>query len=262
LSAPLLRVEQLVTGYGELRVVRGVSFALGADEILAVIGANGVGKTTMLNAIVGQLRIWSGTVELDGKRVAGRASHKIVSSGIALVPEGRRVFASLSVEENLLLGAHSRPGRREVAADVAHWFESFPALRELRRRPAGLLSGGEQQMLALARALMSRPKVLLLDEPSLGLAPKVIQSVFEFIARVRAEGTAIVLVEQNARLALERADRGIVMQRGEVVMEGSAASLSADPRVRDIYLGRVDAASAAGRDAVRHSSHRGPTSPP
>jgi branched-chain amino acid transport system ATP-binding protein len=240
-SAPLLRVDSVVTGYGQLRVVRGVSFSLDRDEILAVIGANGVGKTTLLNAIVGQLPIWSGSVELEGKRVSGKPSHRIVAAGIALVPEGRRVFANLTVEENLLLGAHTRGGTRTVADDVAHWLDAFPALHGLRRRPAGLLSGGEQQMLALARALMSRPKVMLLDEPSLGLAPLVVKSVFEFISRVREGGTAVVLVEQNARLALQRADRAIVMQRGEVSIEGTAADLADDPRVRDIYLGRTGA---------------------
>jgi branched-chain amino acid transport system ATP-binding protein len=213
-AAPLLEVDEVVTGYGELRVVRGLSFTLQRDEILAVIGANGVGKTTLLNAIVGQLPLWSGRVLLDGKRVSGLAPHRAVSAGIALVPEGRRVFADLTVEENLLVGAHTRRGKRDVAADLAHWLEAFPVLGEYRRRTAGALSGGEQQMLALARALMSRPRALLLDEPSLGLAPKVIATVFEFIAQVRAEGTAVVLVEQNARLALERADRAIVMQRG------------------------------------------------
>ena len=244
-AGPLLEVDSLVTGYGALRVVRGVSFSLAHDEILAVIGANGVGKTTLLNAIVGQLPLWSGRVLLDGVPVSSRASHRILAEGIALVPEGRRVFASLSVEDNLLVGAHTRHSKREVADDLTRWLEAFPVLGELRGRPAGALSGGEQQMLALARALMSRPKVLLLDEPSLGLAPKVIVSVFESIARVRETGTAVVLVEQNARLALDRADRAIVIQRGRIVMEGPAAELARDPRVRDVYLGRA----AAGSDA-------------
>jgi branched-chain amino acid transport system ATP-binding protein len=244
-AGPVLEVDSLVTGYGALRVVRGVSFSLAHDEILAVIGANGVGKTTLLNAIVGQLPLWSGRVLLDGTAVSRRASHRIVAEGIALVPEGRRVFASLSVEDNLLVGAHTRRSKREVTDDLTRWLEAFPVLGKLRGRPAGALSGGEQQMLALARALMSRPKVLLLDEPSLGLAPKVIVSVFESIARVRETGTAVVLVEQNARLALDRADRAIVMQRGQIVMEGPAAELASDPRVRDVYLGRVSAGSEA-----------------
>ena len=208
---PLLHVDGLVTGYGALRVIRGVSFDVGDDEIVAIIGANGVGKTTLLNAIVGQLPIWSGTITLDGEILSGRPAHGVVRGGIALVPEGRRVFTSLTLEENLLVGAHVRRQRREVAADLDHWLEVFPALAGLRRRMAGTLSGGEQQMLALARALMSRPKVLLLDEPSLGLAPKVIANVFDFVGRIRKDGTAIVLVEQNARLALRAADRAIVM---------------------------------------------------
>jgi branched-chain amino acid transport system ATP-binding protein len=239
-ASPLLQVEGLVTGYGQLRVVRGISFTLARDEILAVIGANGAGKTTLLNALVGQLPTWSGRVLLEGAKVSGRSAHRIVENGIALVPEGRHVFATLTVEENLLVGAHTRRGRRDIDADLARWFEAFPALAKLRRRPAGALSGGEQQMLALARALMSRPKVLLLDEPSLGLAPKIVARVFEFVDRIRDEGTSIVLVEQNARLALERADRAIVMQRGQTALEGLASELADDPRVRDVYLGRTN----------------------
>ena len=237
-AAPLLEVENVVTGYGQLRVVQGVSFRLARDEILAVIGANGVGKTTLLNALVGQLRIWSGRVLIDGEPMLRRKPHDVVRGGIALVPEGRHVFATLTVDENLRVGAHTRRSRGEVEGDLERWYDTFPQLRHLRRRTAGQLSGGEQQMLALARALMSRPRVLLLDEPSLGLAPQVIQSVFEFVHTIRAEGTAIVLVEQNARLALETADRALVMQRGRVALEGPAAHLAEDARVRDVYLGR------------------------
>ena len=244
MSAPLLEVSELVTGYGQLRVVQGISFSLAEQEILAVIGANGVGKTTLLNALVGQLPLWSGSVRFAGEAMQRRQAHEIVRGGIALVPEGRHVFASLSVEENLRVGAHTRRDRRQVDADIEHWYTTFAALRELRARPAGALSGGEQQMLALARALMSRPRVLLLDEPSLGLAPKIIADVFDFVRRVRDDGTAVVLVEQNARLALETADRALVMQRGQVALEGPAAELARDPRVRDVYLGRV-----------RHPSH-------
>jgi branched-chain amino acid transport system ATP-binding protein len=236
--SPLLEVEDVVTGYGELRVVQGLSFALGRDEILAIVGANGVGKTTLLNALVGQLRIWSGRVLLEGELVRRRKPHDVVRGGIALVPEGRHVFATLTVEENLRVGAHTRHVRREIDEDIERWYGTFPQLRQLRRRPAGHLSGGEQQMLALARALMSRPRVLLLDEPSLGLAPKVIEAVFGFVHAIREEGTAIVLVEQNARLALETADRALVMQRGRVALEGPAQELARDPRVRDVYLGR------------------------
>jgi branched-chain amino acid transport system ATP-binding protein len=241
---PLLEVDELVTGYGELRVVQGVSFTLAKDEILAIIGANGVGKTTLMNALVGQLRIWSGSVLLDGRPVPRRRAHDVVRGGIALVPEGRRVFSTLTVEENLRVGAHTRNERREVEKDIARSYETFPALHTLRRRQAGALSGGEQQMLALSRALMSRPRVLLLDEPSLGLAPKVIANVFAFVREVREQGTSVVLVEQNARLALDTADRALVMQRGRVALEGPARELADDPRVRDVYLGRV-----------RHPSH-------
>jgi branched-chain amino acid transport system ATP-binding protein len=236
----LLQVDGLETGYGALRVVRGVSFEVGEREILAVVGANGVGKTTTLNALVGQLPIWSGTVALAGKRISGLPPHRIVAEGIALVPEGRRVFAELTVEENLLVGAHTR-SRDGVSEDLARWLEFFPVLGERRRQQAGSLSGGEQQMLALARALMSRPRVLLLDEPSLGLAPKVVEMVFEFVPRIREQGAAIVLVEQNARLALECSDRAVVMQRGLIVMVGPSAELAVDPRVRDIYLGHTAA---------------------
>jgi branched-chain amino acid transport system ATP-binding protein len=244
MTAPLLEVADVVTGYGQLRVVQGVSFDLAEQEIVAIVGANGVGKTTLLNALVGQLPIWSGTVRFAGRALQRSQAHEIVRGGMALVPEGRHVFASLSVEENLRVGAHTRRDRRGVQADIDHWYATFPPLRDLHARPAGALSGGEQQMLALARALMSRPKVLLLDEPSLGLAPLIIANVFEFVRRVREDGTAVVLVEQNARLALQTADRALVMQRGRVALEGPANELAEDPRVRDVYLGRV-----------RHSSH-------
>jgi len=235
---PLLDVRGLETGYGLLRIVRGVSFQLHQDEILAVVGANGVGKTTLLNALVGQLPVWSGEVSLAGRRITGLPSHRIVGAGIALVPEGRRVFAELSVEDNLLVGAHTRRDKK-VRDDLARWLEFFPVLAERRGQAAGSLSGGEQQMLAIARALMSSPKVLLLDEPSLGLAPMVVRAVFETVEEIRARGTAVVLVEQNARLALEKADRALVMQRGQIAIEGPSAELAEDERVRDIYLGHA-----------------------
>ena len=240
-ASPLLQVERLNVAYGDVQVLWDVDLEIAAGEIVALVGSNGAGKSTLLSTISGLLAPRSGEIRFEGHSIFGADARRMVRLGIALVPEGRRVFANLTVEENLLLGAHTRGGTRTVADDVAHWLDAFPALHSLRRRPAGLLSGGEQQMLALARALMSRPKVMLLDEPSLGLAPLVVKSVFEFITRVREGGTAVVLVEQNARLALQRADRAIVMQRGEVSIEGTAADLADDPRVRDIYLGRTGA---------------------
>jgi len=212
----LLEVEEVVTGYGQLRVVQGLSFTLGRDEILAIVGANGVGKTTLLNALVGQLHIWSGRVLLDGEPVRRRKPHDVVRGGIALVPEGRHVFATLTVEENLRVGAHTRRARREIDEDIDRWYDAFPQLRELRRRPAGQLSGGEQQMLALSRALMSRPRVLLLDEPSLGLAPKIVDVVFEALTQIRDAGLAVVLVEQRAQRTVALADRSYVLANGEL----------------------------------------------
>ncbi|MEN3340938.1 MAG: branched-chain amino acid transport system ATP-binding protein [Actinomycetota bacterium] len=235
---PLLEVRDLETGYGLLRIVRGISFELYEDEILAIVGANGVGKTTLMNALVGQLRVWAGEVSLAGRAVSRLSAHRIVAAGIALVPEGRRVFAELSVAENLLVGAHTRRDRG-VRDDLDRWLRFFPVLGERRAQNAGSLSGGEQQMLAIARALMSRPKVLLLDEPSLGLAPLVVRDVFKTVGKIREEGTAVVLVEQNARLALETSHRALVMQRGQIAIEGRSSDLAGDERVRDIYLGHA-----------------------
>ena len=238
----MLEVDNVEAGYGLLRVIRGISFAVAQNEILAIVGANGVGKTTLLNALAGQLPLWSGEVRLAGTRISHLSAHRVIAAGLALVPEGRRVFADLTVEENLLVGSHTRRDREGVRSDLAHWLDVFPILAERRLQPAGQLSGGEQQMLALARALMSRPKVLLLDEPSLGLAPKIVETVFEFISQIRDDGTTVVLVEQNARRALHAADRALVVQRGRVVLEGNADALADDPRVRDIYLGHTAAA--------------------
>jgi len=259
-AVPLLEVDEVVAGYGELRVVQGLSFTLAPDEILAIVGANGVGKTTLLNALAGQLRIWSGRVLLNGERLRLRRAHDVVRGGIALVPEGRHVFASLTVEENLRVGAHTRHARRDVEADIERWYSTFPQLQQLRRRPAGQLSGGEQQMLALARALMSRPRVLLLDEPSLGLAPLVVKTIFRTIREInQTRGVTIVLVEQNARAALQLADYGYVLETGALALEGPSAALAAHPRVAATYLGHavtVDAtrdtsgSPGAGRGAI------------
>jgi branched-chain amino acid transport system ATP-binding protein len=237
--APLLEVDGLVTGYGALQVVRGIGLHVDEGEILAVVGANGVGKSTTLAALIGQLPAWSGRVRFAGREVTRAPVHRRVAAGMALVPEGRRVFADLTVEENLLVGAHTRRGRGEASADLEAMYELLPQLTERRQQLAGSLSGGEQQMLALGRGLMSRPRLLLLDEPSLGLAPLVIERVFAFIPEIRARGTAILLVEQNARLALEVSDRALVMQRGRIALEGRADELADDRRVRDVYLGHA-----------------------
>jgi branched-chain amino acid transport system ATP-binding protein len=238
-GARLLDVEGLVTGYGALQVVRGVGLHVDEGEILAVVGANGVGKSTTLAALIGQLPAWSGRIRFAGSDVTRAPVHRRVAEGMALVPEGRRVFADLTVEENLLVGAHTRRGRGEAAADLEGMYELLPQLAERRQQLAGSLSGGEQQMLALGRGLMSRPRLLLLDEPSLGLAPLVIERVFAFIPEIRARGTAVLLVEQNARLALEVSDRALVMQRGRIALEGPSEELADDRRVRDVYLGHA-----------------------
>ena len=241
---PLLRMSTVRAGYDGARpgwdrpVISDFDLEVGAGELVTLLGANGSGKSCVLLATAGLLRLTGGTISIDGEDVTRSSASDRARAGISLVPEGRRVFATLTVEDNLLVGAHTRGGRREVEADLERWYDAFPKLAELRHRPAGVLSGGEQQMLALARALMSRPKVLLLDEPSLGLAPKIVARVFEFVDRIRSEGTAVVLVEQNARLALECADRAIVMQRGRIALQGPASELAVDPRVRDVYLGR------------------------
>jgi branched-chain amino acid transport system ATP-binding protein len=232
----LLELRDVEARYGPVRALGGVSLAVEQGQIVAVLGANGAGKTTTLRSISGTVKR-SGQILFDGKPLGRRGPESVARLGVAHVPEGRGTFAEMSVEENLKLGAYVRRG--SVDDDIARVSRYFPWISTRLSQHAGTLSGGEQQMLALARALMSRPRALLLDEPSLGLAPKVIALVFEFIAKVREEGTAVVLVEQNARLALERADRAIVMQRGQIAIEGDADELARDPRVRDVYLGRV-----------------------
>ena len=233
---PVLRATGLSTGYRGVEVVHEIDLSVDQGEILAVIGPNGAGKSTTMRALVGQLPARRGRVEVAGVDLTGRPTHAFVRHGVALVPEGRRVFAELSVEDNLLLGAHTRrdADRRE---DTERVLEALPALRALRSRPGAAVSGGEQQMVAVGRALMSRPSVLLLDEPSLGLAPLVVDRVYEAIEGIREAGTAIVLVEQNVALALATADRAVVVQRGRIVLEGRAAAVAVDERVRDAYLG-------------------------
>ena len=222
--------------YGAVAALHGVDLRVGAGELVVVLGANGAGKTTLLRAIV-QLVRTQGTVEVLGADVAGRDTSDVVRRGVALVPEGRGTLTDLSVEDNLRAGAFVRRDA-DVAADVGHWFEQFPALGRRRALPAGSLSGGEQQMLAIARALMSRPRLLLLDEPSLGLSPLLVEELFPVLARVnKEEGVTVLVVEQNAALALEIADRGYVLEGGRVAMEAPAAELTDNPDVHRAYLG-------------------------
>ncbi len=232
----LLEVNDLRAGYGAGEVLHGIALAVAPGGVTALLGANGAGKTTTLRAICGMLAR-SGEIRLDGERIDGAATEDIARRGIAHVPDGRGTFLDLTVEENLRLGAYVRRDRG-VAADIAHVLGLFPALRERLRQQAGTLSGGEQQMLAIARALLSRPRLLLLDEPSFGLAPLVVQQMFAILARVRAEsGIGILLVEQNARLALDFADHACILESGRIALAGAAASIGADEQVRRVYLG-------------------------
>ena len=233
----MLEVDGLRIAYGGIQAVRGVSFHVDEGEMVALIGANGAGKTSTLKAVSRLLNAAGGSVRYRGREISALPPHRLVAEGIALVPEGRGVFPRMSVVENLLMGAYSRTDAAGIQADMDHVFSLFPRLRERARQLAGTLSGGEQQMLAVGRALMSRPRLLLLDEPSMGLAPLMVQKIFEVVRAVAKEGMTVLLVEQNARLALEVSQRGYVMESGEIVLTGEAARLLADPRVREAYLG-------------------------
>jgi branched-chain amino acid transport system ATP-binding protein len=233
----LLALQGLQVAYGGIRAVKGIDLEVAAGELVCLIGANGAGKTTTLRAITGLVRAAAGRVLYDGADIAGQRVHEIARRGLALVPEGRGVFAQLTIEENLAMGAYARSDRAGVAADVERVFTLFPRLKERRAQTAGTLSGGEQQMLAIARALMSRPKLLLLDEPSMGLAPLMVERIFEVVRTIAAEGVTMLLVEQNARLALESSHRGYVLEGGLVAFSGESAKLLGDPRIREAYLG-------------------------
>ncbi|MBJ6723941.1 ABC transporter ATP-binding protein [Geomesophilobacter sediminis] len=238
----MLRIRNLNAYYGKVHALKNVSLHLNRGEIVTLIGANGAGKTTLLNTLSSVIPGADGDIQLDGKPILGLAPDKVVSLGLSQVPEGRQVFNPLTVEENLELGAYLRyragGKRNEIAADMERMNLLFPRLKERRRQAAGTLSGGEQQMLAIGRALMARPRLLLLDEPSMGLAPLVVQEIFRVIQQLRAEeGTTILLVEQNARAALKIADRGYVLETGKVVLEGKAAELLENKDVQRAYLG-------------------------
>lgn len=234
-APPLLELREVRVSYGAIEALKGVSLVVGEGEVVALLGANGAGKSTTLRAASGMLSPRSGEVLLEGERVDGVASNELVSLGLGHVPEGRRVFPRMTVLENLRMGAYRF--RRPDPADLDRVFSLFPILAGRRRQVAGTLSGGEQQMLAIGRALMGKPRVLLLDEPSMGLAPLIVGQIFGILAEIRAQGTTLLVVEQNAARALELADRGYVLETGSVVMSGRASVLLSDARVREAYLG-------------------------
>ena len=234
--ATILNVENLNVYYGAIHAVKDISFHVDEGEIVTLIGANGAGKTTTLQTVSGLLHARTGSITFDGQNLAGIPAHKLVSKGLAQVPEGRRVFLQMSVEENLEMGAFVRPNS-EVADSIAMVYEQFPRLKERRKQVAGTLSGGEQQMLAMGRALMSKPKLLMLDEPSMGLAPILVEQIFEIIQNLHKNGTTILLVEQNAQMALSVADRGYVLETGRIVNTGRGVDLLEDESVKKAYLG-------------------------
>ncbi len=235
----MLVLSRLELAYGGIQAVKGIDIVVDPGELVCLVGANGAGKTTTLKGICGLLPVKAGTIVYRGENVTGSPAFRLVRQGLALVPEGRGVFGGLTIEENLAMGAYIRTDRAGVAADIERVYALFPRLKERRRQTAGTLSGGEQQMLAMGRAIMSRPKLLLLDEPSMGLAPLMVQKVFETIIAVAREGVTILLVEQNARLALEVSRRGYVMESGEITLAGEAKALLHDPKVRAAYLGEA-----------------------
>ena len=235
----LLSLTDVHIGYGGIKAVKGISLHVNAGELVTLIGANGAGKTTTLKAITGLLQPSAGKIEYDGKPLAGLPTHAIATSGLVMVPEGRGVFPGLTIEENLRMGAFTRRDHAAIADDIALAYQRFPRLKERAQQTAGTLSGGEQQMLAISRALMAKPKLLLLDEPSMGLAPIMVQKIFEVVREVAKSGMTILLIEQNARLALQVSQRGYVMDGGVITLEGDSKMLLASPKVREAYLGEA-----------------------
>jgi len=235
----LLEIKDLSVFYGSVQALKGVSLSVPKGSIVCLIGANGAGKSTVLRTISGLKRPSAGQVLLEGRSLVGRPPHEVVGLGVVQCPEGRGIFPNLTVEENLDLGAYARKDREAIERDQARAFELFPRLAERRAQTAGTLSGGEQQMLAIGRALLARPQLLLLDEPSLGLAPQVTELIFETVLRINREGTTILLVEQNAQMALEVSHRAYVLETGAVLLEGEASKVLSDPRVKQAYLGEA-----------------------
>ena len=233
---PMLKIDDIHVYYGAIHAIKDVSFEVNEGEIVTLIGANGAGKTTTLQTVSGLLHARTGSIEFLGKSIMGIPAHKLVTQGLAQVPEGRRVFLQMSVEENLEMGAFTRPGG-EVDDSIADVYERFPRLKERRKQVAGTLSGGEQQMLAMGRALMSKPKLLMLDEPSMGLAPILVEQIFDIIKELHKAGTTILLVEQNAEMALKVADRAYVLESGKVALSGTGSELAASDAIKKAYLG-------------------------
>ncbi|MCA1565594.1 MAG: ABC transporter ATP-binding protein [Acidobacteria bacterium] len=233
----MLTLENISVNYGAIEALNGITMHVEQGEVVTLIGANGAGKTTTLRTITGLLSPRAGRVLYEDEEISGLPTHKLVARGISMSPEGRGVFANLTVRENLQMGAYLKKNKREIAEDMERAYTMFPRLKERQSQKAGTLSGGEQQMLAMGRALMSRPRLLLLDEPSLGLAPLVVHTIFQAIEDIRSKGTTILLVEQNANAALRHSNRAYVLETGQIVMEGASQDLAADPRIKEAYLG-------------------------
>ena len=233
----MLKVTDLQVYYGVIQALKGISFEVNEGKVIALIGANGAGKTTILHTVTGLINQKAGKIEFEGKDISHTPAYKIVAEGMAHVPEGRRVFAELSVYDNLMMGAYTRKDKKEIAETLAMVYKRFPRLEERKKQMAGTLSGGEQQMLAMGRALMSKPKIILMDEPSMGLSPIFVNEIFDIIKAVSASGTTVLLVEQNAKKALSIADRAYVLETGKIILEGDAKVLMNDERVKKAYLG-------------------------
>ncbi|VWC67205.1 amino acid ABC transporter ATPase [Burkholderia contaminans] len=237
MAAAMLKIKGLQVNYGGIQAVKGVDMEVRQGELVTLIGANGAGKTTTMKAITGLKAYSAGDIEYEGKSIKGMPTHELLKRGLAMVPEGRGIFARMSIVENMQMGAYLRNDNDQIKKDVDRMFGFFPRLKERATQLAGTLSGGEQQMLAMSRAILSKPKLLLLDEPSMGLSPIMVEKIFEVVREISKEGITVLLVEQNARLALQAADRGYVMDSGTVTMEGDAKQMLDDPKVRAAYLG-------------------------